>query len=109
MTARSWAVPGRVVFTVTDRDELASGTYLLEVDSSGEGVCTRVAPEEAGGVDLSLSVSALGSLWLGGGAGIPALSDLVLRDEATPTDPSDATRLATMFDWPVPPHALTDF
>ena len=45
MTARSWAVPGRVVFTVTDRDELASGTYLLEVDSSGEGVCTRVAPE----------------------------------------------------------------
>ncbi|MGW0395192.1 GNAT family N-acetyltransferase [Streptomyces sp. NPDC003042] len=93
--ARTYAVPGVLVLEVTDPAGPAAGRYRLD---AGTGACSRT--EEA--ADLSLDVSALGSLYLGDASavrlaalglvteerpGAAALADAVFRTARRPWCP----------------------
>lgn len=64
LSARTYAVTSvAVAFEVGDPQGWAAGTYLLEVDDTGVGRCTRTSRRPQVGLD----VTALSSAWLGGG------------------------------------------
>lgn len=113
LTARRYPVPGEVTLTVTDPLELTEGTFRLTCSEDGEATCTPITePDdyaESEGPHLTLGVDALASLWMGGGAGVPKLADLLLRGDASLTDPADLESVSALFGWPVAPHGLTDF
>jgi predicted acetyltransferase len=96
--ARTYAVPGRVVLEVTDREGYAAGRWALEAAADGSGRCvpTDDRPE------LSLDAARLGSLYLGGESavrfaaaglltehrpGAAATADLLLRTPLRPWQP----------------------
>lgn len=91
LTARTYASPGRIVLAVTDPDGFADGTWSLEVNSEGNG--TVAASDEA--PEATMTVNALGSLYLGG---VPA-RQLV----AAGTLSGNAERLDRLFSSPVEP------
>ena len=62
LEARHYPVDGRLVLDVLDPLGLTAGTYALEV-TGGEAAVVRLEEEEA---DLTLDVSALSSIYLGG-------------------------------------------
>jgi predicted acetyltransferase len=61
LTARSYASAGTFVLAVHDADRDQSGTYRLEAGADG-ATCERTSAAP----DLSLTIDALSSLWLGG-------------------------------------------
>jgi predicted acetyltransferase len=94
LSARAWFMDGDLVLDVTDPFLGERGRYLLSV-AGGKGDCVPTDREP----DLSLDVSDLGSLYLGGTpastlvraghirahrAGAPALADALFRAERSP-------------------------
>lgn len=63
LEARHYAVDGRLVLEVLDPLGLTAGTYAFEVTGGEAAVVRLEAAEEA---DLTLDVSALSSIYLGG-------------------------------------------
>ncbi len=63
LSARTYERAGTCTLEVRDPQGWASGRYRLDVDASGTGLCTRMRDE----ADVSLTVQALSSAWLGGG------------------------------------------
>lgn len=61
LSQRTYESEGRVVLAVTDDDRYAEGVYALDGGPTG-ATCTRTTET----ADLTLSVQALGSLYLGG-------------------------------------------
>ena len=109
LSARRYAMKGQVVVQVrdlrTDARESAAGRYRLATDDSGAGECESTTAEP----DLTLDVADLGSLWLGGGAGVPSLGSLVRSGRVALADSASLPRLSALFGWPVPPRSLTRF
>lgn len=106
--ARRYPVVGRGTIEVVDPGGLTQGRYLLETDATGAGVCSPVAATEEP-ADLRIGVADLGSLWLGGGSGVPSLSTLVDAGRAQLADPGALSRLSALFGWPMPARSLTTF
>lgn len=106
LSARHYSASGQVVVEVRDSGNHAEGTYRLMVDESGAGQCM---PYPGADADLTLDVADLGSLWLGGGAGVPTLGTLLRSGRATLADPTCLPRLTAVFGWPVPARSLTHF
>ena len=63
LSARGYECAGAVTFEVVDPQGWAAGTFRLEADADGAGVCTGVEAEP----ELTLPVDVLSALWLGGG------------------------------------------
>jgi hypothetical protein len=95
------------VVEVDDPDGQTDGRYLLEVDGSGTGRCTRTDGRSE--VDLHLRVNDLAGLWLGGGETTPTVATLVSIGRARVRDEATAARAHALFSWPVPPWAATPF
>lgn len=91
LSARSYTGPERLVVTVTDPDGFADGTWTLDVDGSGQATVTPSQDE----ADVTMSVNALGSLYLGG---VPA-RQLIAAGSLV----GDAERLDRLFRSPVEP------
>jgi predicted acetyltransferase len=94
LTARTYAVAGRLVLDVVDVDGPAGGRFALDVGAAGM-TCERTGHP----ADLTLTVSALGSVYLGGyglrvlaaaglvaehSPGAVALADLMFRGPGHP-------------------------
>lgn len=109
LSARRYPVPTQMVLQVHDASGHAAGHYHLQIDASGEGVCTRIRQPAAPEADLTLGIADLSSLWLAGGVGVPSLSALVHTGRVRLADPSELPRLAALFGWPVPARSLTHF
>jgi len=62
LSARTYGAPGRLVLGVEDPAGFASGTWALDVDGAGQAAV--VATDQP--ADASMTVNALGSLYLGG-------------------------------------------
>lgn len=92
LTARTYARPDRIGIQVTDPLGFADGTWLLEVAESGDATVTASSEPS----DVTVSVNALGSLYLGGAN----LRHLV----ATGSVSGDAERLDGLFRAPVEPY-----
>jgi predicted acetyltransferase len=92
LAARTYGLPGRLVISVDDPLGFAAGTWALDVDATGGAVVT--ATEEP--ADTSMSVNALGSLYLGG---VPAAT-LAASGSLT----GDPQRLDRVFRAPVEPY-----
>ncbi|KOX24742.1 acetyltransferase [Saccharothrix sp. NRRL B-16348] len=97
LTARGWSADGELVLDVDDPFLGEQGRYLLTVrDGRAECVPTDRAP------DLSLDVSDLGSVYLGG----TAPSKLVRAGHVQAHHPGAATLADTLFRTERPPHCL---
>jgi predicted acetyltransferase len=92
LAARTYAAPGRVVLRVTDPLGFADGTWALDVAADGEATVTAVDEQP----DATLTVTALGSLYLGG----ELAQALAAAGELT----GDTARLAAVFRSPVAPY-----
>lgn len=92
LAARTYARSGRIVIEVTDPLGFADGTWLLDVADSG-GATVTPSTEPA---DVTATVNALGSLYLGGAN----LRHLVATGSVT----GDAERLDGLFRAPVEPY-----
>ncbi|MFV0332641.1 MAG: sterol carrier protein domain-containing protein [Tropicimonas sp.] len=68
LAARSYAVPGVVVVQVND--DIAGGTFALDVDASGHAACSLTTASP----DLVIGASDLATLWFGCPHGTPSLS-----------------------------------
>jgi predicted acetyltransferase len=100
LTTRTYPQPGRLVLQVEDKAGYAAGRYALDAGPDG-ATCTRTdAP-----ADLTLDVSALGSVYLGGYA-VSALAAAGLVEEHTPGAVGTADSL---FRGTVPPWCSTWF
>jgi predicted acetyltransferase len=88
LSARTYAVPGRVVLEVTDTLGHAAGRFAVE--GGPDGATCAPTTESA---DLTLPVGALGQLLLGDG-GAARLAEARLLDEERP---GAAARLDAMF------------
>ena len=107
LSTRRYPVKGQVVVEVRDGGGHAGGRFRLEADDTGEGHCaSATADDEA---DVALDVADLGSLWLGGGAGVPSLGSLMRSGRVKLADPGALPRLSALFGWPVPARSLTRF
>lgn len=108
LSARRYPVDAQVALQVHDAAGHTQGHYHLEVDASGEGVCTRrrTSTREP---DLTLGIADLSSLWLAGGAGVPSLAALVHSGRVRLSDATTLPRLSALFGWPVPARSLTNF
>ncbi len=109
LSARRYALPGQLVIEVDDPDDQAGGRYLLEVDDSGVGRCTRTDGQSGAGADIHLRVNDLAGLWLGGGETTPTVATLVSIGRAKVRDEATAARAHALFSWPVAPWAATPF
>ncbi|MDO5697782.1 MAG: GNAT family N-acetyltransferase [Dermatophilus congolensis] len=105
LSARRYPMSGQVTVHVLDSSRQAEGRYRLTVDETGAGECIATSHE----ADLTLDVADLGSLWLGGGGGVPSLGALVRSGRATLAAPCELPRLSALFGWPVPARSLTRF
>ncbi|MFI5427695.1 GNAT family N-acetyltransferase [Aeromicrobium sp. UC242_57] len=92
LSARTYARADRIVLKVTDPLGFADGTWLLDVSASGSATVTP-SDEPA---DATLSVNALGSLYLGGAT--------AHHLAATGALTGDAERLDGLFRSPVEPY-----
>jgi predicted acetyltransferase len=63
LSARGYEREGMATFAVVDPQGWAAGTFRLEADADGTGVCSAVETEP----ELTLPVDVLSALWLGGG------------------------------------------
>jgi predicted acetyltransferase len=63
LSGRRYETPGECVIDVADPYGWATGRFLLEVEPDGTGRCTRTARP----ADVSLTVQALSTVWLGRG------------------------------------------
>lgn len=91
LASRSYERDGSIVFGIDDPLGFASGSWRLTV-TDGAGAVERTADAP----DVSLAVTALGSLYLGG----MSARHLALRGEVT----GDAGRLDALFRTSAPPH-----
>jgi predicted acetyltransferase len=91
LEARTYASPGRIVLGVSDPLGFADGTWALEVGTDGSATVTEVAAP----AEVSMSVSELGAIYLGG---VPATT-LATAGRLT----GDAERLDEMFHSTVTP------
>ena len=66
LEARSYSAQGRCVLHVQDDLGYAAGTYLLEVDDAGLARVTVASDVEAATASVSLPVTSLSALYLGG-------------------------------------------
>jgi predicted acetyltransferase len=82
-SARRYPVAGSVTIAVTDHLGQTDGTYLIESDATGAGMCTRVTGVQ--NPDLETDAAGLASLWLGSGdlAALAAAGFVRIRDAAT--------------------------
>lgn len=62
LSARTYATADRLVLKIEDKDGYAQGTYALESDVSGAGLCSPTLEP----ADVTLAVDLLGSIYLGG-------------------------------------------
>ncbi|MCD9197146.1 GNAT family N-acetyltransferase [Aeromicrobium wangtongii] len=92
LTARTYGAAGRLVIAINDPLGFAAGTWALDVGDTGEATVTATDDP----ADVSMSVNALGALYLGG---VPA-STLVAAGGLA----GDAERLDRMFRAPVEPY-----
>ena len=100
LTARRYPVAGRLVLEVVDPLGLSGGRFA--VDGSPDGATCAPTDESA---DLTVPVSSLGSLSLGG-VSAQALASVGRIDEHTP---GAVTRAGLMFAWPVAPWCSVTF
>jgi predicted acetyltransferase len=99
--ARAYAAPGSVIIDVVDPLGLTAGRYLLEAGRDG-AQCT---PCDRAAVDVTLPVSTLGSIYLGGYS-LRTLAAAGLVDEHRP---GAVATLDAMFRSPVTPWCSTWF
>ncbi|AWB91596.1 GNAT family N-acetyltransferase [Aeromicrobium chenweiae] len=92
LAARTYGAPGRLVIAIDDPLGFAAGTWAVDVADTGEAT-VRATDDPA---DASMSVNALGSLYLGG---VPART-LAAAGLLT----GDAERLDRFFRAPVEPY-----
>ncbi|MFE7564325.1 GNAT family N-acetyltransferase [Kitasatospora sp. NPDC057500] len=97
LTARGWFADGELVLDVEDRFLGEHGRYLLTV-RDGKAECTPTDQEP----DLTLDVSDLGSIYLGG----TAPTTLVRAGHIRAHHPEAATRADTLFRTDHPPFCL---
>jgi predicted acetyltransferase len=100
LSARSYLVPGRIVLDVADSSGLAGGRYALDADVDGAN-CVRTTES----ADLSLSVAALGSVYLGGHL-LRTLAAAGLVDEHSA---GAVAKADAMFRSPITPWCSTSF
>jgi predicted acetyltransferase len=101
LAARGYAAPGSVVIDVVDPLGLAAGRYLLDAGPDG-AQCT---PSDRAEADVTLPVSTLGSIYLGGYS-LRTLAAAGLVDEHRP---GAVATLDAMFRSPVTPWCSTWF
>lgn len=97
LTSRGWFTDGELVLDVTDPFLTEQGRYLLSV-RDGKATCARTDRKP----DLSLDVSDLGSIYLGG----TAPSTLVRAGHIRAPNPSAATLADNLFRADRDPHCL---
>ena len=104
LEARSYAAADQLVLDVVDPLGLSGGRFVLETDASGQGrarsLGTDDAPAEnapAGALAVSLGITELGSLLLGG------VTPVALA-RAGRIETADPVRLGRVFDWPIAPR-----
>ncbi|WP_326947191.1 GNAT family N-acetyltransferase [Amycolatopsis sp. NBC_01307] len=100
LTARGWSTDGELVLDVTDPFLTEQGRYLLSV-RAGKATCTRTDREP----DLSLDVSDLGSIYLGG----TAPSTLVRAGHIRAHNPAAVATADNLFRAERDPHCLQWF
>jgi predicted acetyltransferase len=100
LTARSYAVAGRVVVEVVDPGGFTGGRFALDAGPDGAS-CTPTTTS----ADLSIGVAALGSIYLGG-HGLRTLAAAGLADEHTN---GAVDRADGLLRWPVAPWCSTWF
>jgi predicted acetyltransferase len=100
LSARRYTVAERLVLEISDPLNLAGGRFALESDPTG-AAC--VATDE--GADLSMGMTALGAIALGGQS-LHVLAEVGLIEEERPGALARAERV---FRWPVPPWCSTMF
>jgi predicted acetyltransferase len=102
LSARSYAVPGRVVLDVVDEDlgGYGAGRFVLEADESGSSCA---ATGEA--AELRVSQRALASCYLGG----HRLRQRAFAGDVEELVPGALERADLMFSAPVAPHNQTGF
>ncbi len=100
LSARRYATDGRLVLEVTDTLGIAAGRFALEGGPAGATCTTTDATAE-----LTLPVTSLGSVYLGG-MSVSALADAGRIDEHAP---GALARADTMFRSPVTPWCSTWF
>ena len=105
-STRTYSGPGNLVFELTDpfRPQCA-GRYLIEVDDAGRGSCSRTSGS-AGGIDLHLDASALGSLVLGHPG---RLTHLARSGRIRPMSAPALARADALLSTPQPPFCGTHF
>jgi predicted acetyltransferase len=97
LSSRGWFADGELVLDVTDPFLAERGRYLLTA-RDGNATCVPTDREP----DLSLDVSDLGSIYLGG----TAPSTLVRAGHIRAHHPAAATRADNLFRGERPPHCL---
>jgi predicted acetyltransferase len=105
---RRYAAPGVFRLDVSDDLGIAGGEYLLTVNTDGAGSAHPLAAGETtpeGAAHLSLSVSELAALYLGG----PSAVVLSRAGRVTEETTDAATRLDAAFRTGQPPHLSTWF
>ena len=102
LTARSWAADGSVTLNVLDDLGLISGTYSLTVVGGSAAV---VQVHEGTAPDATLSVNALGSLYLGG----VEASALAAGGGLAAHTPDAVVRLNALFGLSREPYCITHF
>lgn len=101
LEARHYPVDGRLVLEILDPLGLTPGTYAMEV-SGGEAAVGRVETEEP---DLTLDVSALSSIYLGGVCPVTLAAAGRIREHTE----GSALRARQMFAVERATHCLTHF
>lgn len=104
LQARTYGVDGEIVIDLHDPLEWTAGRYRLQVSGGGATVL-RSAEQEGTAADITLSVNALSSLYLGG----VRASALAAAGELQCVDPAALELADTMFAAPSAPWCITHF
>lgn len=102
LSARTYPVPGTVVLQVTD--DLAGGTFALEVDATGNAECTPTTAAP----DVVLGASDLATVWFGCPHGTASL-DVMRSLGRVQVRPEKVGWLSTFFSTSWRRQALTHF
>ena len=100
LSARGYSSEGGVVIDIVDDLDFASGRYALEVGPDG-ATCTRTDRD----ADLTMSVGALGSVYLGG----VTVSTLAAAGQVSEHGPGALARADALFQSSVTPWCATWF
>ena len=108
LSARSYAVPGRVVLQVVDDFMGLGGRFVLDSSGADGATCVRVGAGGGASPDVTLDVAALGAAWLGGtdlrraaaGGGLWAVDE---------HRPGALAAVAALLRWHETPYCSTDF